>query len=75
MVFVELTPFVAFRERYWTDEELRALQSFLPVSPDAGALIRGGSGLRDLRWLAQGAANGALPGSSAAGTSRRNAST
>jgi len=53
VVFVELTPFVAFRNRYWTDEELRALQSFLLVSPDAGVLIRGGSGLRKLRWSAQ----------------------
>ena len=54
MVFVELTPFVAFRDEYWTDEELRALQSFLLVSPEAGALIRGGAGLRKLRWSAQG---------------------
>ena len=28
MVFVELTPFVAFREEHWTDDDLRALQSF-----------------------------------------------
>lgn len=54
MVFVELTPFVAFSREYWTDEDLRALQSFLLVSPDAGDLIRGGSGLRKLRWSAQG---------------------
>jgi len=47
MVFVELTPFVAFRDEYWTDEDLRALQSFLLVSPEAGALIRGGAGLRN----------------------------
>jgi mRNA-degrading endonuclease RelE of RelBE toxin-antitoxin system len=54
MVFVELTPFVAFRDEYWTDEDLRALQSFLLVSPEAGALIRGGAGLRKLRWSVQG---------------------
>jgi len=54
MVFVELTPFVAFRSEYWTDEDLRALQSFLLVSPHAGDLIRGGAGLRKLRWSAQG---------------------
>lgn len=54
MVFVELTPFVAFRSEYWTDEDLRALQSFLLVSPDAGDLVRGGGGLRKLRWSAQG---------------------
>ncbi len=54
MVFVELTPFVAFRDKYWTDEDLRALQNFLLVSPDAGDLIQGGSGLRKVRWSAQG---------------------
>ncbi|MBK6974463.1 MAG: type II toxin-antitoxin system RelE/ParE family toxin [Sterolibacteriaceae bacterium] len=54
MVFVELSPFVAFRREYWTDEDLRSLQSFLLVSPDAGDLIRSGSGLRKLRWSAQG---------------------
>lgn len=54
MVFVELTPFVAFRAEHWTDEDLRAPQSYLLVSPDAGDLLRGGSGLRKLRWSAQG---------------------
>ena len=54
MVFVELTPFIAFREEYWTDEDLRALQNFLLLAPDAGDLIRGGAGLRKLRWSAQG---------------------
>lgn len=54
MVFVELTPFVDFRSEYWTDEDLCALQSFLLVAPDAGDLIRGGAGLRKLRWSAQG---------------------
>ena len=54
IVFVELTPFVAFRNEYWTDEDLRALQNFLLVSPDSGDLIRSGSGLRKIRWSAQG---------------------
>jgi mRNA-degrading endonuclease RelE of RelBE toxin-antitoxin system len=54
MVFVELTPFVAFRDEYWTDEDFRGLQNFLLASPDAGDLIRGGAGLRKLRWAAQG---------------------
>jgi hypothetical protein len=54
VVFVELTPFVDFRNEYWTDEDLRALQSFLLVAPDAGDLLRGGAGLRKLRWSAQG---------------------
>jgi hypothetical protein len=54
MIFVELTPFVAFRKEYWTDEDLRAMQNVLLVTPDAGDLIRGGAGLRKLRWSAQG---------------------
>lgn len=54
MVFVELTPFVAFRTEHWSDDDLRALQSFLLVSPGAGDLLRGGAGLRKLRWAAQG---------------------
>ena len=33
MVFVELTPFVRFREQSWTDEELRALERFLLLTP------------------------------------------
>ena len=54
MVFVELTPFIAFRTKQWSDEDLRGLQNFLLASPDAGAVIPGGSGLRKLRWSAQG---------------------
>jgi hypothetical protein len=46
MVFVELTPFLAFCKEYWTDEDLRAMQKFLLATPDAGDLIRGGAGLR-----------------------------
>ena len=54
MVFVELTPFAEFRREHWTDEDLRAFQSFLLVSPEAGNLIPGGGGLRKVRWAAQG---------------------
>ncbi len=54
MIFVELPPFVAFRDEHWTDDDLRAMQQFLLGSPDAGDLIRGGAGLRKLRWSAQG---------------------
>jgi hypothetical protein len=54
IVFVELTPFADFRNEYWTGEDLRALQNFLLLSPDSGDLIRGGSGLRKIRWSAQG---------------------
>lgn len=40
MVFVELSPFVAFRAEHWSDDDLRELQSFLLVRPDAGDLTR-----------------------------------
>jgi RelE toxin of RelE / RelB toxin-antitoxin system len=54
MVFIELTPFIAFRIAHWGDEDLRGLQNHLLESPDAGDVIRGGSGLRKLRWAASG---------------------
>lgn len=54
MVFVELTPFIAFRAEQWSDEDLRDLQNFLLATPDAGDVIPGGSGLRKLRWAVRG---------------------
>jgi hypothetical protein len=54
MVFVELTPFIAFRQAHWSDNELRELQNFLLASPDAGKVIRGSNGLRKLRWSLPG---------------------
>lgn len=51
MVFVELTPFVAFRAEHWSDDELRALQRFLLVSLDAGELVRAGP--RQVKLLAE----------------------
>ena len=54
MIFVELTPFIAFRTEQWSDEDLRSLQNFLLATPDASDVIPGGSGLRKLRWSAQG---------------------
>lgn len=54
MVFVELTPFVEFRNEHWSDDEFRSLQSYLLARPDAGDLIRGGSGLRKVRWTLSG---------------------
>lgn len=54
MLFIELSPFIAFRITHWTDEDLRALQNHLLASPDAGDVIRGSYGLRKLRWAASG---------------------
>ena len=54
MVFVELTPFIEFRESHWTDDEFLELQRYLLQSPGAGDLVPGGGGIRKLRWQAQG---------------------
>jgi mRNA-degrading endonuclease RelE of RelBE toxin-antitoxin system len=53
MIFIELTPFLAFRERHWTDDEFGALQRLLLLMPNAGAVIHGADGIRKLRWSAQ----------------------
>jgi hypothetical protein len=54
MVFIELSPFVAFRDEHWNDDEFRRFQVALMRSPKAGDVICGSGGLRKLRWLAQG---------------------
>jgi hypothetical protein len=54
MVFIELTPFIAFRSAHWNDDDLRALQNHLLEQPDAGDVIRASGGLRKLRWLGSG---------------------
>ena len=49
--------FVRFREQHWTDEDFRALQQFLLLTPTAGDVIRGTHGLRkfemDRPWARQ----------------------
>lgn len=54
MVFIELIPFIAFRDEHWSDEDLRKLQEFLLATPDAGDVIPGSFGLRKLRWSVRG---------------------
>jgi hypothetical protein len=54
MVFIELTPFIAFRQVHWNDEDLSALQNHLLDHPDAGDVMRGAAGLRKLRWAGSG---------------------
>lgn len=54
MIFVELPPFIAFAAEWWSDESVRRLQNVLMANPDAGDVIRGGSGIRKLRWSARG---------------------
>ena len=54
MVFVELTPFVAFRDAHLADDDYGALQKHLLASPDAGSLISGAGRLQKVRWRIRG---------------------
>jgi hypothetical protein len=52
--FIETPVFTACVRRYLDDDAYRALQLALVLRPEQGALIRGGAGLRKLRWGAEG---------------------
>jgi len=55
MVFVETSAFSRIIRTLLADEEYRQLQVALLENPALGDLIRGGSGLRKLRWARRGA--------------------
>ena len=50
MRFVETRVFTRLVCAVLSDESYRALQAALLLRPEQGALVRGGSGLRKLRW-------------------------
>lgn len=54
MRFIETPIFTASVRKHLDDEAYRALQLTLVLRPEQGALIRGGAGLRKLRWGADG---------------------
>ena len=54
MRFIETPIFTASRRKHLDDEAYRALQLAPVLRPEQGALIRGGAGLRKLRWGAEG---------------------
>jgi mRNA-degrading endonuclease RelE of RelBE toxin-antitoxin system len=54
MIFIEAPTLERIRERYLDDDQYRLLQAALMASPEAGALIRGSSGLRKVRWVVGG---------------------
>jgi len=56
MVFVEITLFIAFRYAHWS-AEVAGTPEFSAAPPDAGDVIRGGAGLRKLRWLCKDGAS------------------
>ena len=62
MIFVETSTFTKEIQRLIPDDMYRMLQSALMLRPGSGSLIRGGSGLRKIRWN--------LPGSGKRGSLR-----
>jgi hypothetical protein len=54
MRFVETRVFTRLVCAVLSDESYRALQAGLVLRPEQGALVRGGGGLRKLRWPARG---------------------
>ena len=54
MIFIESKLFEKLREKYFEDENYRALQNFLIEQPLSGDVIQGTGGLRKLRWSANG---------------------
>ncbi|MCO6439573.1 MAG: type II toxin-antitoxin system RelE/ParE family toxin [Nitrococcus mobilis] len=54
MVIIETPTFTRIIQEVMSDDEYRALQEALVQRPDLGALIKGGGGLRKVRWRLQG---------------------
>ena len=54
MVFIETAIFTRQLSEVLTDDQYAALQGMLMARPDLGVLIRGGSGIRKIRWAATG---------------------
>jgi mRNA-degrading endonuclease RelE of RelBE toxin-antitoxin system len=54
MIFIETSVFTREIKILLPDEEYRRLQTALMHRPDAGDIIRGGGGLRKVRWNLSG---------------------
>jgi mRNA-degrading endonuclease RelE of RelBE toxin-antitoxin system len=54
MIFIETSVFTREIKDLLPDEEYRMLQTALMFRPDAGDIIRGGGGLRKVRWSLPG---------------------
>lgn len=50
MIFIETSLFTKLVLDYLNDDEYRALQNYLLVTPDAGDIVRGSGGVRKVRW-------------------------
>ncbi len=54
MEFIETISFTRRIRELLTDDEYSRLQATLIEAPDAGDIIKGGGGLRKIRWAARG---------------------
>lgn len=54
LVFVETKLFTQLVKEYLSDDEYRELQQHLMEDPEIGNIIRGGGGVRKVRWSRKG---------------------
>ncbi|MSU22565.1 MAG: type II toxin-antitoxin system RelE/ParE family toxin [Opitutus sp.] len=54
MIFIEDSAFTKARETLLSDDDFYALQNWLLVSPESGAVIQRSGGCRKIRWAAKG---------------------
>lgn len=54
MIFIETSIFTRLVTDSLTDEVYGDFQQWLAAHPDAGDLIRGGGGIRKVRWASEG---------------------
>jgi len=54
MLFIELGPFAAHRDKYLDDDQFAGLQYHLASNPEAGVVIPHSGGCRKFRWAVEG---------------------
>jgi mRNA-degrading endonuclease RelE of RelBE toxin-antitoxin system len=54
MIFIETSLFTKLLPDYLSKEGYRAFQKYLMENPEAGDVIRGGGGVRKVRWAMAG---------------------
>jgi len=54
LVFVETKHFTQLVKKYLSDEEYSELQQYIMNDPEMGKVIRGGGGVRKIRWTRKG---------------------
>ncbi len=54
LVFIETKLFTQLVKEYLSDDEYRELQQYLMKNPEIGNIIRGGGGVRKVRWGKEG---------------------